>query len=59
LVIVGGVSAAAVVELRQQGFAGGITLISAKNTVPCEQPPLSKVFLLGAPAGRRRRGRSL
>jgi hypothetical protein len=35
LVIVGGgVSAATVVELRKEGFDGGITLISVENTVP-------------------------
>jgi 3-phenylpropionate/trans-cinnamate dioxygenase ferredoxin reductase component len=51
LVIVGGVSGApAVVELRKEGFNGSITLISAENKVPYERPPLSKEFLLGAPA---------
>jgi 3-phenylpropionate/trans-cinnamate dioxygenase ferredoxin reductase component len=51
LVVVGGGvgGAAAVVELRKEGF-GGITLISAENTVPYERPPLWKEFLLGAPA---------
>jgi 3-phenylpropionate/trans-cinnamate dioxygenase ferredoxin reductase subunit len=47
-VIGGGVgSAAAITELRKEGFDGGITLISAENTVPYERPPLSKEFLLG------------
>src|SRR5450432_2050097 len=46
---VGGASAAA--ELRRAGFDGGITLISAEDTAPYERPPLSKEFLLGAPAG--------
>jgi len=52
LVVVGGGvgGAAAVVELRKEGFDGSITLISAENTVPYERPPLSKEFLLGAPA---------
>lgn len=52
LVVVGGGvgGAAAVIELRKEGFDGGITLISAENTVPYERPPLSKEFLLGAPA---------
>jgi 3-phenylpropionate/trans-cinnamate dioxygenase ferredoxin reductase subunit len=52
LVVVGGGvgGAAAVVELRREGFDGGITLISAENTVPYERPPLSKEFLLGLPA---------
>jgi 3-phenylpropionate/trans-cinnamate dioxygenase ferredoxin reductase component len=41
LVVVGGGvgGAAAVVELRKEGFDGSITLISAENTVPYEQPP--------------------
>jgi len=52
LVVVGGGvgGAAAVVELRKEGFDGGIKLISAENTVPYERPPLSKEFLLGTPA---------
>ncbi len=51
LVIVSGViRTPAVVELRKEGFNGGVTLISAENTVPYERPPLSKEFLLGAPA---------
>ena len=53
LVVVGGGvgGATAVVELRKEGFDGGITLISAENTVPYERPPLSKEFLLGLPCG--------
>jgi 3-phenylpropionate/trans-cinnamate dioxygenase ferredoxin reductase subunit len=48
VVIGGGVgSAAAVAELRKQGFDGSLTLVSAENTVPYERPPLSKGFLLG------------
>ena len=44
----GGVaSAAAIAELRSEGFDGDITLISAEDTVPYERPPLSKEFLLG------------
>ena len=51
MVVGGGVGgAAAVVELRREGFDGGITLISAENTVPYERLPLSKEFLLGLPA---------
>jgi 3-phenylpropionate/trans-cinnamate dioxygenase ferredoxin reductase component len=48
-VVVGGGagSAAAVAELRKQGFDGSLTLVSAENTVPYERPPLSKGFLLG------------
>ncbi len=46
----GGVgSAAAITELRKEGFDGGITLVSAEHTVPYERPPLSKEFLLGTP----------
>ena len=48
MVIGGGAgSAAAVAELRKQGFDGSLTLVSAENTVPYERPPLSKGFLLG------------
>jgi 3-phenylpropionate/trans-cinnamate dioxygenase ferredoxin reductase subunit len=48
VVIGGGAgSAAAVAELRKQGFEGSLTLVSAENTVPYERPPLSKGFLLG------------
>jgi 3-phenylpropionate/trans-cinnamate dioxygenase ferredoxin reductase subunit len=47
VVIGGGVGgAAAVAELRRGGFDGGITLVSAENTLPYERPPLSKEFLL-------------
>jgi 3-phenylpropionate/trans-cinnamate dioxygenase ferredoxin reductase subunit len=48
--IVGGgvASAAAVTALRADGFDGGITLVSAEETVPYERPPLSKEYLLGA-----------
>ena len=47
--IVGGgvASAAAVAALRGDGFDGGITLVSAEETVPYERPPLSKEYLLG------------
>jgi len=49
IVVIGGGagSAAAVAELRKQGFGGDITLVSAEGTVPYERPPLSKEFLLG------------
>jgi 3-phenylpropionate/trans-cinnamate dioxygenase ferredoxin reductase component len=49
IVVIGGgaSSAAAVAELRKHGFDGGLTLVSAENTVPYERPPLSKGFLLG------------
>lgn len=47
--IVGGgvASAAAIAALRGDGFDGGITLVSAEETVPYERPPLSKEYLLG------------
>jgi 3-phenylpropionate/trans-cinnamate dioxygenase ferredoxin reductase component len=49
IVVIGGgvASAAAVGELRSDGFDGDITLVSAEGTVPYERPPLSKEFLLG------------
>ncbi len=49
IVAVGGgvASAAAIAELRSEGFDGDITLVSAEDTVPYERPPLSKEFLLG------------
>jgi 3-phenylpropionate/trans-cinnamate dioxygenase ferredoxin reductase subunit len=42
----GGAQAAS--ALRQQKFAGAITLISAETDFPYERPPLSKDFLSGA-----------
>ena len=49
IVAVGGgvASAAALAELRKEGFDGDLTLVSAEDTVPYERPPLSKEFLLG------------
>jgi 3-phenylpropionate/trans-cinnamate dioxygenase ferredoxin reductase subunit len=49
IVAVGGgvASAAALAELRKEGFDGHLTLVSAEDTVPYERPPLSKEFLLG------------
>lgn len=32
--------------LRQSGFSGGITVLSAENDLPYERPPLSKDYLL-------------
>jgi NADPH-dependent 2,4-dienoyl-CoA reductase/sulfur reductase-like enzyme len=37
----------AVEELRDQGYAGDITLIGAEPHLPYERPPLSKGLLLG------------
>ncbi|MBX6387846.1 MAG: NAD(P)/FAD-dependent oxidoreductase [Frankia sp.] len=36
-----------VVELREQGFAGRITLIGAEEHLPYDRPPLSKAVLTG------------
>ena len=49
IVVIGGgvASAAAVAGLRAEGFDGGLTLVSAEDTVPYERPPLSKEFLMG------------
>jgi 3-phenylpropionate/trans-cinnamate dioxygenase ferredoxin reductase component len=49
IVVIGGgvASAAAVAELRREGFDGDIALVSGEDTVPYERPPLSKDFLLG------------
>jgi 3-phenylpropionate/trans-cinnamate dioxygenase ferredoxin reductase subunit len=48
VVVGGGVgSAAAVAGLRQEGFDGDVTLVSAEDTVPYERPPLSKDYLMG------------
>ena len=49
LLIVGGGQAAAqaVQTLRQQGFAGAITLLCDEPYVPYQRPPLSKKYLAG------------
>ncbi|MFN4169307.1 MAG: FAD-dependent oxidoreductase, partial [Pannonibacter phragmitetus] len=39
----GGLQAA--MSLRQEGFAGGITLIGAEPGLPYQRPPLSKAYL--------------
>ncbi len=50
VLIVGGGQAAAqvVVSLRQEGYAGRITLVSAEAALPYQRPPLSKAFFAGA-----------
>ena len=49
IVIVGaghaGVQAA--VSLREEGYAGAITLLSDETELPYQRPPLSKAFLKG------------
>ncbi len=49
VVIVGaghaGVQAAA--SLREEGYAGGVVLLSGENELPYQRPPLSKAFLTG------------
>ncbi len=49
MVIIGGglASAHAAQELREQGYQGAVTLISAESHLPYERPPLSKGILLG------------
>jgi 3-phenylpropionate/trans-cinnamate dioxygenase ferredoxin reductase subunit len=49
IVIVGGGQAAgqAAASLRQQDFAGGITIVSNEPALPYQRPPLSKQYLSG------------
>ncbi|NEA00396.1 FAD-dependent oxidoreductase, partial [Streptomyces sp. SID10116] len=39
------------VALREQGFAGPVTLVGAEPHPPYDRPPLSKAVLLGKAAG--------
>jgi 3-phenylpropionate/trans-cinnamate dioxygenase ferredoxin reductase subunit len=49
IVIVGGGQAAgqACASLRQEGFEGALTLVSAESRAPYQRPPLSKHYLSG------------
>jgi 3-phenylpropionate/trans-cinnamate dioxygenase ferredoxin reductase component len=48
VVVGGGLAAAKAVEtLRENGFAGTLTLVGAEQHRPYERPPLSKGYLLG------------
>ncbi|MFN2590683.1 MAG: FAD-dependent oxidoreductase, partial [Actinomycetota bacterium] len=49
IVIVGAnlAGGAAATTLRQEGFAGSLTLIGAEPWAPYERPPLSKAYLRG------------
>ncbi len=49
IVIIGGGAAgfAAAQRLRELGFDGGLTLLSADNAAPCDRPNLSKDYLAG------------
>ncbi|HEU4631751.1 MAG TPA: FAD-dependent oxidoreductase [Gemmatimonadaceae bacterium] len=49
VVIVGGgaAGAAAVITLREEGYTGPITLVSAERSVPVDRPNLSKDYLAG------------
>lgn len=49
VVVGGGLAGAKVVEtLREEGYAGPVTLISEESVRPYERPPLSKDYLQGA-----------
>ena len=48
VVIGGGLAGAKTVQaLREQGYAGELTLVAAEGDLPYERPPLSKDYLMG------------
>lgn len=49
----GQAGAQAAISLRQEGFAGSITILGAEPDLPYERPPLSKEYLAGERAPER------
>ncbi|HET6939945.1 MAG TPA: FAD-dependent oxidoreductase [Nocardioides sp.] len=48
VIVGGGLAGAKTAEaLREQGYAGSVTLVGAEDELPYERPPLSKGYLLG------------
>ncbi|MDT4920592.1 MAG: 3-phenylpropionate/trans-cinnamate dioxygenase ferredoxin reductase component [Pseudonocardiales bacterium] len=51
VIVGGGLAGAKTAEaLREQGYAGPVTLVSAEDQLPYERPPLSKGYLAGKDA---------
>jgi 3-phenylpropionate/trans-cinnamate dioxygenase ferredoxin reductase subunit len=48
VIVGGGLAGAKTAEaLREQGYAGAVTLVGAEDELPYERPPLSKGYLMG------------